>query len=72
MDTENRHYKLTTLIDGPRGRDDAGPIRWLSRGGRITTNGEEGSVKGNRGLKKTGLRGLERSLDVRKVGIAAK
>lgn len=24
MDTENRHYKLTTLIDGPRGRDDAG------------------------------------------------
>lgn len=24
MDTENRHYKLTTLIDGSRGRDDAG------------------------------------------------
>lgn len=24
MDTENRHYKLTSLIDGQRARDDAG------------------------------------------------
>lgn len=32
MDTENRHYKLTSLIDGQRARDDAG--------GREETRGE--------------------------------
>lgn len=32
MDTENRHYKLTSLIDGQRARDDAGG-REETRGG---------------------------------------
>ncbi|KAG7202724.1 hypothetical protein KM043_009898 [Ampulex compressa] len=53
MDTENRHYKLTTLIDGPRGRDDAGRSGgWAEEeegprrtGGKGEPKGAEGQVR---------------------------
>jgi len=34
MDTENRHYKLTTLIDGSCKRDDADPVVEQEEGSR--------------------------------------
>lgn len=46
MDTENRHYKLTTLIDGQRGRDDAGRyVAWIEKdGGSVRKKDEKRGI----------------------------